>query len=75
MIDEQQPILPFADAIEAFNHTRGPPVFPNVLPHFGATTSTRTGDPATVAGGGRRRQAGLQLLLGWPQLRKLASPR
>ncbi|WP_449252674.1 SOS response-associated peptidase family protein [Brevundimonas naejangsanensis] len=46
--NEYQLILPFDEAIEEFNRTRNPLVFPNGVPNFGATASIRIGDRAPV---------------------------
>lgn len=48
MCNEYQLILPFDQAIEEFNRTRNPLVFPDGVPNFGATSSIRIGDRAPV---------------------------
>ncbi|CAN5254598.1 SOS response-associated peptidase [soil metagenome] len=48
MCNEYQLILPFDEAIEEFNRTRSPLVFPDGVPNFGATSSIRIGDRAPV---------------------------
>ena len=48
MCNEYQLILPFDEAIEEFNRTRSPLVFPDGVPNFGATASIRIGDRAPV---------------------------
>lgn len=53
MCNEYQLVLPFDEAIEEFNRTRDPLVFPDGVPNFGvpnfgATSSIRIGDRAPV---------------------------
>lgn len=48
MCNEYQLILPFDEAIEEFNRTRNPLVFPEGVPNFGSAASIRIGDRAPI---------------------------
>ena len=52
MCNKYHLILAFNAAIEEFNRTRDPLVFPGGLPNFGATASIRIGDRAPIIASG-----------------------
>lgn len=55
MCNEYQLVLPIAEAMEEFSHTRNPLDFPDGVPNFGATSSIRIGDRAPVIWAGASR--------------------